>query len=212
MVKWDIKSPLHSYEIRNRTDNFSWLRSRSSEERSQFYGQLGEMLVSLPVLGVACVIDRQGYNKKYREKYGNRRWSVCKTAFNIVVERAAKFAMIDGRRLRVYYERSDKKHERLIENYYSSMRSEGMPFDPVGSEKYQPANKTSLQRVLFECRKKHKSSPPMQIADLYLFPICVGGYDDKYAPYDALKSNERLIDCVIDPASNLGVKYSCFDG
>lgn len=46
-----------------------------------------------PVIGLACVIDWPGYNKRYAEKYAENRWMLCKTAFSVVVERAAKFAI-----------------------------------------------------------------------------------------------------------------------
>jgi hypothetical protein len=45
-----------------------------------------------PALGLACVIDRPDYNHRYKEKYADERWSLCKTAFTIAVERASDIA------------------------------------------------------------------------------------------------------------------------
>ena len=53
---------------------------------------LTSMLTSIPVIGLACVIDRPGYDARYREQYGRNQWQLCKTACSIAVERAAKQA------------------------------------------------------------------------------------------------------------------------
>jgi hypothetical protein len=58
-----------------------------------------ELMSASPFLGFACVIDRPGYNARYREKYGREQWSLCKTAFSELVERAAKYAQGAGYRL-----------------------------------------------------------------------------------------------------------------
>ena len=65
-----------------------------------FYEDLYQLLRAAPVTGLACVIDRPGYNARYREKYGRQRWSLCKSAFTISVERAAKYARSLDCRLR----------------------------------------------------------------------------------------------------------------
>jgi hypothetical protein len=53
----------------------------------------------------------------------------------------------------------------------------------------------------------------MQIADLVLYPMVKGGYDQSYRPYAKLIEAARIIDAELDPGDrpNLGVKYSCFD-
>ena len=64
---WNITYPLHSYSIRNKKRAFGWL---SHEPRYQrFMGALAEMLCSLPIVTLACTIDRQGYDDRYRPKY-----------------------------------------------------------------------------------------------------------------------------------------------
>jgi hypothetical protein len=86
---WKIQYPIHSVEVRGRTGNFRWLEGREEAERQMFYEGLYQMMKAAPVVGLACVIDRPGYNHRYSEKYGQDRWSLCKTAFVISVERAA---------------------------------------------------------------------------------------------------------------------------
>jgi hypothetical protein len=89
--RWSIAYPLHSVEIRHSTGNFTWLK-RDSAEYGKFMNDLTQTLLAMNVLGIACVIDRPGYDARYREKYGRRQWHLCQTALCIVVERAAKFA------------------------------------------------------------------------------------------------------------------------
>jgi hypothetical protein len=212
-TRWEISHPLHSYDIRNAVADFTWVKGLSAEKKVEFFDDLSGFLVGLPVLGSACVVHRQGYNDRYRAKYGTRRWALCKTAFTIVIERAAKFAHQNGRRLKVFYERSDRINEGRLEGYYAAMRAEGMPFNGDTSSKYTPLTAEELRRTLWECRKKFKSSPIMQVADLYLHPICVGGYEADNRALVALRANKRTINCVLseDEAPHIGIKYSCFD-
>jgi len=212
-IRWNITYPLHSYDIRNKVNAFSWIERLRPREQAEFYRSLGEFLVNLPVLGTACVIDRLGYNTKYRGLYGQRRWALCKTAFSIVAERASKYAFQNDRRLKIFYERCSPKHDKAIENYFNDMRDVGMPFNTETSAKYDPFGQDQLRHTLWDCKKKFKSSPLMQIADLYLFPICVAGYDANYHAYTTLMEKSRVIDCVMDAneRQKLGVKYSCFE-
>src|SRR5438045_2728830 len=64
-------------------------------------------------LSPACVIDRLGYNARYREKVRPARWSLYRSSFNIAVERAVKHARGLGCRLRVLPERCNKREEIL---------------------------------------------------------------------------------------------------
>lgn len=206
--QWEITYPLHSAEIRHRTGNFVWLQDPNKNR--QFVDSLSRFLLNLPVVGHACVVDRPGYNARYKEKYGRDRWSLCKTAFSIAVERASKYARSRGARLRVLVERSSKNDEEALKSHYEALRVRGSPFNPDTSAKYSPLEQGSLRETLAEFRVKHKSSPLMQIADLYLYPICQGGYNKAYPPYRMLTEHARLIDCVVD-GDDLKVKYSCFD-
>jgi hypothetical protein len=70
----------------------------------------------------------------------------------------------------------------------------------------------SFSNSLYEFRFKEKSSPLMQIADLYLWPICIGGYDRKNRPYSRLVEAGKLVECRLpaDRIAELGTKYFCF--
>jgi len=210
---WGINYPLHSYDIRSATENFTWLAALGDREHRQFMRELGEMLLSVPVVGYACVIDRPGYNKRYREKYGRQTWMLCRTAFAVVVERAAKHAKANGCRLRVYVEESDETSDHMIRGYYKALRTEGMPFAVEAMAKYAPLSKDDLAFMLYDLKFKAKSSPLAQIADLYTYPIARGGYDPEYLPYNQLKDSGKLIDCLLEDEEvpHLGIKYSCFE-
>jgi len=211
--KWGITYPLHSSEIRSRNGNFLWLRGLSEDDWKAFYEDLYLLMRDAPVIGLACVIDRAGYNNRYLEIYKQKPWSLCKTAFSVVVERAAKFARKSELRLRVAPERCNKPEDRLLESYYDSLKNDGTPFAQVSSGKYQPLQSDEFMATLYEFKLKDKSSPMSQLADLFLWPICMGGYHASNRPYDRLMSDGKLIECHVDEADwpALASKYSCFD-
>jgi hypothetical protein len=124
---WEITYPLHSYDIRAEKENFTWLGKLEDGEHSRFMRGLSEMLLGVPVIGHACAIDRPGYNARYRQLYGRQTWMLCRTAFAIVCERAAKQARKEKRKLRVYVEEGDKTADDMIRGYYRALRTEGMP-------------------------------------------------------------------------------------
>ena len=72
-ARWSITYPLHSSEIRSRVENFRWLRQRSDTERAEFFEDIAKLVTSSELAATACVIDRPGYNHRYREKYGRAR-------------------------------------------------------------------------------------------------------------------------------------------
>lgn len=204
-------APLHSADIRFNSHKFSFLGAGAPEVRAAFMEDLSAVLTTIPVLGHACVIDRPGYAARYNA-YGERRWLLCKTAFCILIERAAKYARKHGAKLRVFVEKTDKGTDRRIASYYDELRNNGMPFDGATSAKYSPLGSSHLGDVLYELKFKAKTSPPIQIADLYLWPICRAAYRQERA-YDALRAHGKIIDCVLAPEerAELGIKYSCFD-
>lgn len=211
--KWDVNAPLHSSEIRGRTGNFAWVGRLNRSDFLGFHEELYQLLRDLPVLGIACIVDRPGYNERYKERYGERRWMLCKTAFSVVVERSAKYARSFDRKLRVLPERCNEKEDEVLRQYYRNLRSYGMPFSQNTSAKYQPLTAEELNSTLYEFKPKYKSSGLAQIADLYLWPICMGGYHRSNRPYRRLMDDGKLIDCILDESDipHLGIKYSCFD-
>lgn len=211
--RWRITSPLRSADIRSKAGPFAWLGKLDEHERNRFLEELYQLMADIPVIGHACVIDRPGYNARYLEKYGRKRWLLCKTAFSVSVERAAKLARNKGYKLKIFVERGDKKADKHVQQYYESLRQDGSPFDPSTSSKYAPLTAAELADTLYEFRKKAKTSPLMQVADLFLWPICMGGYHPGNRTYARLKADGKLIDCLLEPdrIPALGIKYSCWE-
>ena len=212
-TKWQIKYPLHSAEIRASSNHFTWVKQLEPDKKAEFMQDLTALATTPELIAIACVIDRPGYNHRYRERYGRARWDLCKTAFGVVVERAAKLARENGCRLRVYVERADKKTDATLLDYYNRLRANGHPFHESSASKYNPLAVEEFHETLYEFRTKNKTSPPMQIADLCLWPICIGGYDTSNRAYVALKESGTLIDTRIPPEDvpSRGIKYSCWD-
>lgn len=210
--KWKMDYPLHSVRIRGRQGKFAWLGT-SGTDLQQFMTDLTHVLVAAPLLGLACVIDRPGYNARYKEKYGDARWQLCKTAFTVAVERAAKYAMTLGRKLDVRVEKTNQKADRDLAQYFAEMKKSGCPFDPTNAAKYDPLSQRELSSVLYDFKTKDKSSPMIQFADLYLYPMCRGGYEPQYRPYRSLRDARKLRDdhLLEQEVEVLGIKYSCFE-
>lgn len=211
--EWLITYPLHSVEIRGRTGNFRWLAESEPTRAEAFYEGLYQLMRAAPLLGLACVIDRPGYNHRYLERYGRESWRLCKTAFAVAVERAAKEAIRRERKLRVFPEKCNKPEDSLLRSYYDDLRVSGMPFSADSSSKYAPLGAQQLRETLYELHFREKSSPMAQFADLYLWPICIGGYHAANRPYERLKDDSKLIECTLPEEAwpALGSKYSCFD-
>ena len=107
--------------------------------------------------GLACVIDRPGYNARYLEKYGRQRWSLCKSAFTIAVERAAKYARSIDCRLRVCHERCNKTEDGMLKGYYEELKRDGPPFDTSRSEKYRPLTGAEFRETLYELQTENEN-------------------------------------------------------
>jgi hypothetical protein len=211
--RWGMDYPLHSTKIRGRRKEFSWL-GRDQARATMFYTELGDMLVEQPVLGIACVIDRPGYNARYKEQYGDDRWLMCRTAYSIVIERALKYAKSQDAVLEVLYEGAGEAEDRNLEAYHKELKRGGMPFDADRSAQYEALEAGSFTAALLgDAQRVTKKSPLIQVADLYLYPLVKAGYQAGYAPYDQLFDSGRVIDAVLreEDRPTLGVKYSCFD-
>jgi hypothetical protein len=214
VANWGIDYPLHSTKIRGRRDNFRWL-GQDAIRAERFYRELAEMLVALPVTGIACVIDRPGYNARYAEKYGDQRWLMCKTAYAILIERSLKFATAAGANLEVFYEEAGKHEDRAVVTYHKSLKVDGMPFDHGNSSGYSGLKPEEFKKGVLgdPSRVTKKGSPLIQMADLYLYPMVKAGYQDGYPPYNQLYAANRVIDALLpdDARASCGIKYSCFD-
>lgn len=209
--KHKIDYPLHSWAIRGGRENFGWLKN--PEKAFAFYSDLEKFLIALPVVGIAAVIDRPGYMARYKDKYQDRLWLMCKTAFCILIERAAKYADTNGRTLRVFFERAGKAEDRDLVRYMKDLKKDGAPFDGANSALYSSLSAEDFRRIVMgEPKRRTKSTPMIQIADLVLYPMAKGGYDPAYRAYVSLMEAGRLIDALLEPDARacLGIKYSCF--
>ena len=101
----------------------------------------------------------------------------------------------------------------MIRGYYDALRAGGHPFDHANAAKYAPLTADEFRETLYEFRTKEKSSPLMQIADIVLWPICIGGYDRSNFAYNVLREAGTLIDSRLndDEREERGIKYSCWD-
>ncbi len=206
-----IDYPLHSHKIRGGRGDFGWLRN--PEKARLFFPELDAFILSLPVIGIAAVIDRPGYVLRYREKYQERLWLMCKTAYSILIERAAKFADSQGRTLRVFFEASGKHEDRDLMTYAKALKADGMPFAGDGANAYGSLPPEEFRRIVRgEPKRRTKEAAMMQVADLMLYPMAKGGYDPTYKPYVDLMKSGKLIDALVpeQDRSSLGIKYSCF--
>lgn len=212
-AKWQIDYPLHSAEIRASAHNFKWINALPSDRKAELMADLGALVTHPSLIAGACVIDRPGYNHRYGPRYGRERWLLCKTAFVVVVERMAKLARDSGCRLRVFVEKSDKDTDAILRGYYDALRADGHPFDRTNASRYAPLAADELRETLYDFKAKAKSSPLMQLADLCLWPMCIGGYDPANRAYVALRQARTLIDARLAPAdvATRGIKYSCWD-
>lgn len=210
--RWNITYPLRSNSIRRYRDKFAWVKT--SEDKSEFFSSLSRFLLSIPVLGIATIIHRPGYIQRYHEKHKERLWNFDKTAFAILVDRSTKYAIQNGKKLRVFYEESGKREDQDILSHMRELKTLGMPFNIESSETYHSLSSSDFQRTVLGVPKRgSKLSTFLQIADLYLYPIAKGGYNKAYQPYLDLMKSDRLIDSVLSPTERelIGIKYSCFD-
>lgn len=208
-----VTYPLHSTKIRGGRGNFGWLKN--PEKAAAFLPRLEAFILELPIIALACVINRPGYVSRYKERYRERLWLMCKTACSILIERAAKFADENGCKLEIYFESSGKKEDRDIVTYVRALKREGAPFSEPASKSYEPLRAEDYQRiVLGEPHRKTKRVPMIQIADLVLYPLIKSRYDPGYRPYAKLSRAGKLIDNFLRAPDipSKGIKYSCFEG
>lgn len=154
-ARYGIGYPLHSHKIRTRKDTFRWLESDPAKA-AVFYQDLERFLCGIPGCAVACCIDRPGYDARYAGQYGKERWKLCKSAYAIVVERAAKWAIRHGGKLIVSVEQTGKREDSDISRYHRDILDQGMYFDKERSEKYGPLSPLCLAETLMKSGFRHK--------------------------------------------------------
>ncbi|MER9333055.1 hypothetical protein NKJ06_03425 [Mesorhizobium sp. M0293] len=118
--RWGVPE-LHGNKIRSGKGKFGFLK-QDEERRNLFFEELEALIIDDRITAHACVICRPGYRDRYYEKHAEgSRWQMSRTAFDISVERAAKYARLAGRKLSIAYERSGAVEDRLIENYFEGL-------------------------------------------------------------------------------------------
>jgi hypothetical protein len=209
-----IRAPLHLTDMRSEKKQFAWIGKLKAEDRDRFWSGYRTFLAGLPVAGTACVIDRPGYVARgYGKREGDSKWLLCRSAFDIVVERAAKVAKQQGRRLKVFYEMADPSTNAMIEGYFYNIKKNGLGFDETTSAKYLPLTAAEFQHLLLDIEGKDKFNRLMQIADSYIYSIARGSYDRKFNIYRRLAEAGRLVTSQVaaEHAAILGVKTYCFE-
>jgi len=215
LAKWpQIRAPLHMTDMNSERGPFSWVGRLDDEKRTRFWSDLRTFLALVPVAGTACVIDRPGYKARgYGSREGDQKWLLCRSAFDILLDRSAKYALQTKQRLRVFYERADPVTDGRIEGYFHNLRANGLAFDAQVSAKYQPISQPEFQATLLDIEGKPKNSRIMQIADCYIYSISRGAYNRKFHVYRRLMESGKLITTQVpgEQATILGIKTYCFD-
>ena len=209
---WGITYPLHSTKIRGRRKPFDWL-GRDEAKNEKFLSELSSLVNQCPMKCIACVIDRPGYYTRYAGKYGKDAWDMSKTAYSILAERSAKYAIRHDAKLVVHFEESGKKEDNKVLEYAKLLKAQGMPFENADPKYKSLDSEKFSETILGDPNRSTKKNPMIQIADLVLFPVAKGGYDSNYKAYRFLVDNNKIVDSDLTEVEkpSQGVKYSCFD-
>lgn len=209
-TRWDVPS-LHGNKIRAGKSKFSFLKT-DEEKKKQFFEDLDQLIIDERFIAHACIICRPGYRDRYADKYSTiNRWDMSKTAFDISIERAAKFAKIHERKLTVVFERTGKKEDNLIKSYFDNLKLNGLGFDENNSSQYAPLTKNDFNTILHSIRADGKTNDLLQLADLVLHPMCHRTTGKVNYAYNKMEESKMLID-LRHPDPLIGIKYSCYDG
>ena len=198
--------------MRSKKKAWSWLGSDPGRA-DRLMDDLSAFLCSVAGHATACVVHRPGYQARYAH-YRQQRWQLCKSAYTILVERAAKIAAREKRRLAVYVEMTGRDEDDAVRAYHAALRETGMFFDAGRSEKYRPLGAEDFSEVLLKKPNFFDKGHLLgQVADLLLYPLVKGRYDASYRPHQELMRASRIIDCTLpfEQRASLGVKYFCFD-
>lgn len=210
--KWSLRSPAHITDMLSENKGFAWLGRTTQERREAFWTDWRRVLCDAKVLGVGCVIDRPGYFARgYVEKHRDP-WLLCRSAFDITVERAAKIARLENRKLHIVFEQ-DPGVNQIVAGYFRALKERGLEFDPKNSEKYAPLSQEEFSETLGRIQHKPKAHPLLQIADSYIYTMARVAYEKKFWLYRHLRDRRRIADFALptEHLPHLGVKYYCFD-
>ncbi|MBL0769568.1 DUF3800 domain-containing protein [Sphingopyxis sp. DHUNG17] len=209
------RRPFHITDMLAETKGFSWLGRLTERDRRAFWIAYQEFLCDIPVVGFACVIDRPGYGARgYIEKHGDQKWLLCRSAFDIAVERAVKYARLERRKLRIVFE-SDPPFDPIMKGYFAKLKEEGLEFDAGRSGKYQPLSAADFRETLTTVEARPKSNRLLQLADSYIYAIARGRYERKFSIWRDLCDHRKIANFAVggdaDKIRAMGIKYYCFD-
>ena len=210
-----VRHPFHITDMLAETKSFSFLGRKTERERQQFWIEYQQFLADQPVLGLACVIDRPGYVARgYVQNHPDSKWLLCRSAFDIAVERAAKYAIREGRRLRIIFE-SDAPFDPVVKGYFANLKENGLAFDSVNSDKYTPLTQEQFAATLTTIEARPKSNRLLQIADSYIYAMARGKYQKQFSLWRQLCDHQRISNFALggdaDAIRAMGIKYYCFD-
>ena len=210
--RWKLRGPAHMTDMLAEKKKFAWLGRKSQTVVDNFWNDWRDVLTRSNVIGLGCIVDRPGYLARgYLEKHADP-WLICRSAFDITVERAVKIALMEERKLHVVFE-SDPGINSTITSYFNNLKTSGLAFDKSNSGKYQPLGKEQFANTLGRIQHKPKAHPLLQIADSYIYAMARYKYDKKFALYRHLRDRKRIADFCLpqECLPHMGVKYYCFD-
>jgi len=211
--KWKLgDNPAHLTDMRAEKKKFAWLGKKSQADRDSFWSDWKKVLGQARVIGLSCVVNRPGYLARgYLEKHDDP-WLLCRSAFDITVERAVKIARLENRKLHIVFEQ-DPGINKTITGYFHNLKENGLSFNANNSAKYAPLSKADFQETLGRIQHKPKAHPLLQIADSYIYAMSRYPYDKKYDLFRHLRDTKRIADFALDNEHlpHMGVKYYCFD-
>lgn len=211
--KWNVRAPFHFTDMLAEKKGFSWLGRLSQLKRDEFWRDYKAFLGEVPVLGTACIIDRPGYVARgYLEAHPDTKWLLCRSAFDITVERAVKYALSQGSKLDIVFE-SDIAINDTVKGYFANLKLNGLQFDAGNSAKYMPLTQADFANTLGTIEWKTKSSRMLQIADSYIYAIARQKYDRNFGIFRHLRDTSRIINFALEDTDSIkamGIKYYCY--
>ncbi len=210
--KWELRSPIHMTDMLSEKKGFAWLGRTSQVVREEFWSDWRNVLCGVEVIGMGCIVDRPGYVARgYLEQHKDP-WLLCRSAFDITVERAAKIARLENRRLHIVFEQ-DAAMNSTVTGYFHNLKRNGLEFDQKNSSKYKPLSKIEFGETLGRIQHKPKSFSLLQLADSYIYAMARHAYEKRFWIYRSLRDRKKLADFALpqEQLPQLGVKYYCFD-
>ena len=211
-TKWKLRHPVHLTDMMAERKGFSWLGRVSQVQREEFWADWRKVICDMPAVGIGCVIDRPKYVARgYLDKHKDP-WLLCRSAFDITIERATKIAIHKERRLHVVFE-SDPGVNSIVTDYFKNLKNNGLEFDQNNSKKYKPLDSEVFKNTLGRIEHKPKGHPLLQVADTYIYAMSRYKYDKRFWLYRSLRDRKKIAEFALPQhcLPEMSVKYYCFD-